>query len=70
MGDAIVEYTYFHPELAGRVCTLEADRVVLAGSTFESRASQATARQALIERGLRKQSERAFEGPLLELYVR
>lgn len=69
VGDSIVEYTYFHPELRERVCAPDATRVVLAGSTYESKSDQTAAREALEQRGLRKQSEQFFAGPFVEVYL-
>jgi hypothetical protein len=70
VGDSMVEYTYFHPELRERRCAPDAARVVLAGSMFESKAKQTAAREALLQRGLHKRSERDFAGPFVEVYSR
>jgi hypothetical protein len=66
VGDSQKLFVFFRPELAARLCPLDAVRVVLAGSTYEP--EQAAARAALLARGLRQQSVQTFEAPTVEVY--
>ena len=66
VGDSQKLFAFFRPELAARICRPDATRVVLAGSTYEP--GQAAARAALMARGLRLQSARTFEAPIVEVF--
>jgi hypothetical protein len=61
-------FVFFEPEIAQRECSTNGSRVVLAGSTYETETHQSAARTMLNERGLHKQSEQSFLGPVIEIW--
>lgn len=61
-------FVFFRPELAKHPCSSDATKIVLAGSTYETETHQVAARALLTSRGFRKQSERSFLGPFIEIY--
>jgi hypothetical protein len=68
VAESDVMYTFFHPELRARVCSSDAERVVVAGTPYEAGAAYPRVLADLAARGLRKQSEQAFDGPLVEMF--
>jgi len=68
VGDSQKLFVFFHPELASHLCTADAPRVVLAGSSYEP--TQAATQAALVARGLSKQSGQSFVAPTIEVYGR
>jgi hypothetical protein len=74
VAESSVMYTFYHPELRSRVCAGEFSRAVIAGTPYEAGAAYPKVLSDLEARGLRKQSERGFDGPRdgirVELYVK
>ena len=68
VGDSQKLFVFFRPELAAHLCSVDAPRVVLAGSSYEP--AQAATQAALVTRGLSKQSEQSFVAPTIEVYGR
>jgi type IV secretory pathway TrbD component len=68
VGDSQKLFVFFRLELAAHLCSANAPRVVLAGSSYEP--AQAATQAALVTRGLTKQSEQTFVAPTIEVYGR
>lgn len=65
VGDSARLYTFFRPELSRSVCGPDPQRLVVAGSRYESQA-----RAKLLTPGFTKQSEQSFNGPYIEVFVK